>query len=54
MISAYAIDKKVYELLKDTSMRLGSRKIGLSLQYFNKDHSKAVLLLWFLTVTCSC
>ena len=23
-------------------------------QYFNTDHSKAVLLLWFLTVTCSC
>ena len=22
--------------------------------YFNTDHSKAVLLLWFLTVTCSC
>ena len=23
-------------------------------QYFNTDRSKAVLLLWFLTVTCSC
>ena len=22
--------------------------------YFNTDRSKAVLLLWFLTVTCSC
>ena len=33
-----------------------SRKTGLSPppQYFNTDRSKAVLLLWFLTVTCSC
>ena len=23
-------------------------------QYFYTDRSKAVLLLWFLTVTCSC
>ena len=23
-------------------------------QFFNTDRSKAVLLLWFLTVTCSC
>ena len=23
-------------------------------QYFNSDRSKAVLLLWFLIVTCSC
>ena len=30
------------------------RKTGLSPQYFNTDRSKAVLLLWFLTVTCSC
>ena len=34
--------------------RLGIRKTGLSPQYFNTDRSKAVLLLWFLTVTCSC
>ena len=34
--------------------RLGSRKTGLSPQYFNSDRSKAVLLLWFLIVTCSC
>ena len=38
--------------------RLGSHKTGLSppspLQYFNTDRSKAVLLLWFPTVTCSC
>ena len=34
--------------------RLGSRKTGLSPQYFNTDLSKAVLLLWFLIVTCSC
>ena len=36
--------------------RLGTRKIGLSPpppQYLNTDRSK-VLLLWFLTVTCSC
>ena len=37
--------------------RLGSRKTDLSPpppQYFNTDRFKAVLLLWFLTVTCSC
>ena len=37
--------------------RLGSRKTGLSPphpQYVYTDRSKAVLLLWFLTVTCSC
>ena len=26
----------------------------VSPQYFYTDRSKAVLLLWFLTVTCSC
>ena len=25
-----------------------------SVQYFNTDSPKAVILLWFLTVTCSC
>ena len=34
--------------------RLSTRKTGLGPQYFNTDRSKAVLLLWFLTVTCSC
>ena len=34
--------------------RLGPCKTGLCPQYFNTDRSKAVLLLWFLTVTCSC
>ena len=34
--------------------RLGSRKTGLSPQYFNTDRSNAVLLSWFLIVTCSC
>ena len=34
--------------------RLGSRKTGLSPQYFYTDRSKAVLLLWFFTVTYSC
>ena len=36
--------------------RLGSRKTGLSPPpfFFNSDRSKAVLLLWFLTVTCYC
>ena len=36
--------------------RLGSRKTGLSPypQSFNTERSKAILLLWFLTVTCSC
>ena len=33
---------------------LGSRKTGLSPSVFYTDRSKAVLLLWFLTVTCSC
>ena len=33
---------------------VGTRKTGLSPQYFNTDDSKAALLLWFLTVTCSC
>ena len=28
--------------------------LGLSPQYVNTDRSKAVLLLWFLSVTCSC
>ena len=31
-----------------------SVKTGLNPQYVNTDRSKAVLLLWFLTVTCSC
>ena len=33
--------------------RLGSRKTGLSTQYFNTVRYKAVLLLWFLVVSCS-
>ena len=37
-----------------TECRLGTRITGLSPQYFNTGHSKAVLLLRFLTVTCSC
>ena len=37
-------------------LRLGTRKTGLSPppQYFYTDRSEAVLLLWILTVTCSC
>ena len=33
----------------------GSGPMGpvLAYQYFNTDRSKAVLLLWFLTFTCS-
>ena len=38
----------------EAEARLGSRKTGLSQQYFYTDRSKAVFLLWFLTVTCSC
>ena len=36
--------------------RLGSRKTALRSPplYLNTDRSEAVLLLWFLTVTCSC
>ena len=34
--------------------RLGSRKTGLSPPVFYTDRTKAVLLLWFLTVTFSC
>ena len=33
---------------------MGTRKTGLSPMYFYTDRSKAVILLWFLTVTCSC
>ena len=33
---------------------MGSRKTCLCPQYFYTDRSKAVLLLWFLTVNCSC
>ena len=40
--------------ITEARVRLGSRKTGLSPQYFNTDRSKAVLLLWFLTGTCSC
>ena len=47
-----------FELWQKPRARLGTCKTGLSppppIQYFNTDHSKAVLLLWFLTVTCSC
>ena len=46
-----------FEPSQKPSVRLGSRKTGLSPpppQYFNTDRSKAVLLLWFLTVSCSC
>ena len=47
-----------FEAWQKPRARLGSRKTGLSspppTQYFNTDRSKAVLLLWFLTVTCSC
>ena len=48
------------EAQQNLMARFGSRKTGLSPppppppQYFNTDRSKAVLLLWFLTVTCSC
>ena len=41
-------------LLQKPGARLGSRKTGVSAQYFNTDRSKAVLLLWFLIVTCFC
>ena len=33
---------------------MGSRKTGLSPPLIFTDRSKAVLLLWFLSVTCSC
>ena len=33
---------------------MGTRKTGLSPPVFYIDRFKAVLLLWFLTVTCSC
>ena len=50
-------NNSMFSALTEAGARLGSRKTGLSLpppQYFNTDRSKAVLLLWFLTVTCSC
>ena len=43
-----------FELWQKLRARLWSRKSGLSPKYFNTDRSKAVLMLWFLTVTCSC
>ena len=44
-----------FEPYQKLRARLGSRKTGLSPPpYFNMDRSKAVLLLWFHTVTCSC
>ena len=39
---------------KHSVMKLVSRKPGLSPQYFNTDRSKAIIPLWFLTVTVSC
>ena len=53
----YASMGKNITALPRNNSRLGTRKTGLSTpppQYFNTDRSKAVLLLWFLTVTCSC
>ena len=41
-------------ILQKLRVRLGSRKTSLRPLYFNTDHSKVVLLLWFLTVTWSC
>ena len=41
------------EAQQNLTARLGSRKTGAP-QYFDTDLSKAVLLLWFLPVTCSC
>ena len=32
----------------------GAREAGLGPQYFNTNCFKAVFLLWFLTVACSC
>ena len=46
-----------FEPWRKPRARLGSRKTGLSPpppQYFNTDRSKAVPLLWLLTVTYSC
>ena len=44
--------------ITEAGVRLGSRKTGLlpapPPKYFNTDRSKAVLLLQFFTVTCSC
>ena len=41
--------------ITEAVVRWGSRKTGLiPPQYFNTDHSKVVLLLWFLTVTWWC
>ena len=46
--------QKIQHLSKDTrSVKLKLREIAVKLN-FHTDRSKAVLLLWFLTVTCSC
>ena len=50
--SQYGTD--IPNITNSLRVRLGSRKTGLSPQYFYTDRSKAVLLLWFLTVTRSC
>ena len=44
----------VTDAVASASARLGARKTGLSPQYFYTDRSKAVLLLWFLTVLAVC
>ena len=41
----------LFNLKTNNSVRYN--RLGLS-KYFNTDRSKAVLLLWFLTVTCTC
>ena len=47
-VKMVGLDLKIVELNEDFFM-----VIILAPQYFYTDRSKAVLLLWFLTVTCS-
>ena len=48
--------EQLYVLSHDRSRGRGLVPVKpvLTPQYFNTDRSKAVLLLWFLTITCSC
>ena len=46
--------EQLYILSYDRSRERGLDPENHLLNYFNTDRSKAVLLLWFLTVTCFC
>ena len=53
-VDLYPDDTTIYDIQTDKTSLQKNLQSALSPQYFNTDRSKAVLLLWFLTVTCSC